>query len=74
VLLAAGYILLLYAKPTRRCSRCHGERVTIRRTWLRGRVRTRRCRRCSGTGRSRRLGATFLHRLIQSVKAERNRP
>ncbi len=47
VLLAAAAILIAWSKPTRRCPRCHGQRVQITRHWLTGRQHTRPCRRCS---------------------------
>ncbi|HEX9520516.1 MAG TPA: hypothetical protein VF940_30585, partial [Streptosporangiaceae bacterium] len=63
VLLAAAAILIAWSKPTRRCPRCHGQRVQITRHWLTGRQHTRPCRRCSSTGRVPRLGGAALHRL-----------
>ena len=66
--LAAGYVLLALARPTRRCPRCSGERIT-RTRW---RHRIRPCRRCTGTGRAPRLLAPVIHRTYWLVKHERN--
>ena len=65
------YVLVAIARPTRKCGRCHGERVQFTRHWLTGKARTRPCRRCSGTGRVPRFGARTIHRLIWSVRRER---
>jgi len=62
---AAGYALSLYLRPIHACPRCHGTRVT--RT-ARGRISM--CRRCDGTGRTRRLGATAVHRFYWSARGE----
>jgi hypothetical protein len=70
---AVVYVLVAVALPTRRCGRCHGDRVQFTRHWLTGRARTRPCRRCSGTGRVPRLGGRTIHRLIWSVRGERDR-
>ena len=67
--LAAGYVLLALATPTRTCPRCRGERVTITR-W---RHRIRPCRRCSGTGRAPRLLAPLIHRTYWLIRHERTR-
>ena len=58
----AGYAVSLYLVPWRACARCHGTRVTS------GSIRrTKMCTRCSGTGRTRRLGATAVHRFYWSA-------
>ncbi|MDA8321418.1 MAG: hypothetical protein M0030_16660 [Actinomycetota bacterium] len=66
--LAAGYVALALARPTRRCPRCRGERVMT--TRIRHRIRA--CRRCSATGRAPRLLAPVIHRTYWLVKYERN--
>ena len=66
--LAAGYVALALARPTRRCPRCHGERIT-RTRW---RHRIRPCRRCSATGRAPRLLAPVIHRTYWTIRHERN--
>ncbi len=66
--LAAGYVLLALARPTRRCPRCNGQRVMVTR-W---RARYRPCRRCSATGRAPRRLAPVIHRTYWLVKHERN--
>ncbi len=60
---AAGYAVFLYFWPWRNCPRCHGTRVN------RGSTRRRIgiCKRCSGTGRTRRIGATTVHRFYWSA-------
>ena len=60
---AAAWAASLYLWPHRNCPRCHGARGTASRS---GR-RTRLCTRCSGTGRTRRPGATAVHRFYWSV-------
>ena len=73
-LLAAAlvvYGLVAVALPTHQCPRCHGKRVRFIK--VSGKTRTRPCRRCSGTGRTPRLGARTIHRLIWSVRSERNK-
>ena len=69
LVLAAGYVALALARPTRRCPRCHGERIT-RTRW---RHRIRPCRRCSATGRAPRLLAPVIHRTYWLVKHEKTR-
>jgi len=64
--IAAGYAISLYLWPIRKCSRCQGARVIHHAA--RG---FRTCPRCSGTGRTRRLGATAMHRFYWSVLGER---
>jgi len=66
---AAGYLLSLYAWPLRPCPRCHGTRVNRGSTGRRFGL----CKRCDGTGRTRRLGATTVHRLYWSVLGDRLR-
>jgi hypothetical protein len=56
----AGYAVSLLLFPWRSCPRCHGTRVTTGR-------RTRMCTRCSGTGRTRRIGTTAVHRFYWSA-------
>ncbi len=63
-----GYVLLALSRPTRRCPRCKGERVTLTR-W---RHRIRPCRRCSGTGRAPRLLGPLIHRTYWTIRHERN--
>jgi hypothetical protein len=60
---AAGYAASLYLWPWRTCPRCGGTRLN------RGSTRRRigMCTRCSGTGRTRRLGATAVHRFYWSA-------
>jgi len=60
---AAGYAVSLYFWPWRNCPRCHGTRVNPGST----RRRHGRCTRCSGTGRTRRIGATAVHRFYWSA-------
>lgn len=62
--IAAGYAVSLYLFPWRACPRCRGARVTTRR-------RTRMCARCSGTGRTRRIGATAVHRFCWSAVGDK---
>ena len=57
---AGAYAVSLYLWPWRNCPRCHGTRVKTRR-------RIGMCKRCSGTGRTRRIGATAVHRFYWSV-------
>jgi hypothetical protein len=61
--IAAGYAVSLYLWPWRTCPRCHGTRVNRGST---GR-RIGMCKRCSGAGRTRRLGATAVHRFYLSA-------
>ena len=65
---AIGYVLLALARPTRRCPRCHGERIT-RSGW---RHRIIPCRRCSGTGRAPRRLGPLIHRTYWTIRHERN--
>lgn len=67
--LAAGYVLLVFARPTRACPRCHGERVTV--THWRHRIKP--CRRCSATGRAPRFLAPAIHRQYHTIRNERTR-
>jgi DnaJ-class molecular chaperone len=71
---AVVYVLVAVARPTHPCPRCHGDRIQFTRHWLTGKARTRPCRRCSGTGRVPRFGARTIHRLIWSVRQEKNKP
>ena len=66
---AACYLLSLYVWPLRPCPRCHGTRVNRGSTGRRFGL----CKRCGGTGRTRRLGATTVHRLYWSVLGDRLR-
>ena len=66
---AACYLLSLYVWPLRPCSRCHGTRVNRGSTGRRFGL----CKRCGGTGRTRRPGATTVHRLYWSVLGDRLR-
>jgi hypothetical protein len=65
--IAAGYAVLLYLCPLRKCTRCHGTRVTHGS----GR-RVRSCTRCGGTGRIRRIGATTVHRFYWSALGDQH--
>ena len=67
--IAAGYAVSLYFWPHRNCPRCRGARVTHGGGSLRPRFKA--CRRCSSTGRTRRIGATAVHRFYWSVLGER---
>jgi hypothetical protein len=69
----SSWVLIAVALPTRKCGRCHGDRVQFTKHWLTGKARTRPCRRCSGTGRTPRLGARTVHRLIWSAARERSK-
>jgi len=66
IAIGAGYAVSLYLWPWRNCPRCGGTRVNRGST---GR-RIGMCKRCSGTGRTRRLGATAVHRFYWSVLGE----
>jgi len=66
---AAGYLVSLYVSPLRPCPRCGGARVNRGSTGRRFGL----CKRCGGTGRTRRLGATTVHRLYWSVLGDRLR-
>ena len=66
---AALYLLSLYAWPLRPCPRCHGTRVNRGSTGRRFGL----CKRCGGAGRTRRLGATTVHRFYWSVFGDRLR-
>jgi hypothetical protein len=70
---AVAYVLVVIAKPTKRCGRCHGDRIQFTRHWLTGKARTRPCRRCSGTGRTPWPLARTVHRNIWAVRRERDR-
>jgi hypothetical protein len=65
IAIAAGYAVSLYLWPIRACSRCKGARVISHRA--RG---FRSCPRCAGTGRTRRIGATAIHRFYWSARGE----
>jgi hypothetical protein len=65
--IAAGYAASLYLWPLRKCTRCHGTRVTHGP----GR-RVRSCKRCGGTGRIRRIGATAVHRFYWSALGDQH--
>jgi hypothetical protein len=66
IAITAGYAVSLYLKPWRNCPRCGGTRINKSAT---GR-RISMCRRCDGTGKTRRLGATAVHRFYWSVLGE----
>ncbi len=66
---AACYLLSLYVWPFRPCARCGGARVNGGSTGRRFGL----CKRCGGTGRTRRLGATTVHRFYWSVLGDRLR-
>jgi len=66
LLALVGWLLLVLARPTRRCARCKGERVA--RSWLTGRMGG--CKRCRSTGRHYRLGAVLVHRIKWIIVAE----
>ncbi len=69
LVLAAGYVLLTLARPTRRCPRCEGQRIS-RTRW---RKRIVPCRRCSGTGRAPRMLGPLIHRTYWLIRSERTR-
>lgn len=69
LLAGVGYAVSLYVWPLRPCPRCKGERVNRGSTGRRFGL----CKRCAGTGRTRRLGATAVHRFYWSVVGERLR-
>ncbi|MQA87261.1 MAG: hypothetical protein GEV03_22190 [Streptosporangiales bacterium] len=75
VLAAAGYALFLLTSPTRTCPRCDGTRIDKRRRHIRRRIRRRirACRRCRSTGRTRRIGATTVHRLYWHTIGDQTR-
>jgi DnaJ-class molecular chaperone len=64
---AAGYAISLYFWPWRPCPRCRGTRVNRGTTGK----RIGMCKRCRGTGRTRRTGATAVHRFYWSVLGNR---
>ena len=66
---AAGYAASLYLRPLRTCPRCHGTRVNRGSTGRRFGL----CKRCGGTGRTRRIGATTVHRFYWSAVGDRLR-
>lgn len=70
---AAVSLLVAFAKPTRACPYCGGERVLHCKEWPSGRELTLPCKRCSVTGRVPRWGAVTVHRLYWAIRAERNR-
>ena len=63
------YLLVVAARPTRSCRRCHGKRVVQH--WLTRKYMA--CPRCRATGRQYRFGATAVHRFLQIVKSERSK-
>ncbi len=63
---AAAYAVSLYLHPLRTCPRCRGARITG--TGRRGRM----CARCAGTGRTRRIGATAVHRFYWSARGDQH--
>jgi hypothetical protein len=65
----AGYAVSLYLWPFRPCPRCHGERVNRGSTGRRFGL----CTRCAGTGRTRRIGATAIHRAYWSITGDQLR-
>ena len=66
---AAGYLVSLYVWPLRPCPRCHGTRVNRGSTGRQFGL----CKRCGVTGRTRRIGATTVHRFYWSVFGDRLR-
>lgn len=54
-IVGAGYVLLVIVHPVHRCPRCRGGRV------IPGRGR---CPTCKGAGKTVRLGAGVVHRLL----------
>ena len=66
---AAGYAISLYFWPWRACPRCKGTRVNPGST----RRRIGMCKRCAGTGRTRRIGATAVHRFYWSALGDQLR-
>lgn len=65
---AAGYAVSLYVWPWRTCPRCRGTRVNPGST----RRRYGMCKRCAGTGRTRRSGATAVHRFYWSALGDQH--
>lgn len=63
--LLAGYALLCLVKPLRKCPKCKGTRVVEH-----GRGH-QPCDRCHATGKTRRLGATAVHRFFWSAGGDR---
>src|ERR1039457_4550814 len=64
----AVYVLIVLAHPTKKCGRCHGNRVILPKPGKRGkRGRAKPCTRCKVTGRHYRFGATAIHRFRWSV-------
>jgi hypothetical protein len=59
-------IVVVTVSPTRKCRRCHGERVT-RHRWT-GKII--RCPRCDGRGRHPRFGAAVVHRMRRAIRDE----
>ena len=57
----AVYCLICLLSPTRGCPRCRGTRVGGS-----GR-KIQACTKCKGTGRTRRIGATAVHRFVWSI-------
>lgn len=61
--IVAAYALSLFVWPWRPCPRCRGTRVNPGSN----RRRYGMCTRCAGTGRTRRIGATAVHRFYWSA-------
>jgi hypothetical protein len=63
------YVLIVLASPTKRCGKCHGNRVTMPKPRKNGKPRgkPKPCQRCKVTGRHYRLGATAIHRTKWSI-------
>jgi hypothetical protein len=67
--LLAGYAISLYLWPSRPCPRCGGTRLHRGSTSHRFSL----CTRCAGTGRTRRPGATTIHRAYWSIASDQHR-
>jgi DnaJ-class molecular chaperone len=55
------YALVCLVSSTRRCARCGGTSV------CRNESQVRTCAQCRGAGRTRRIGATTVHRFVWSA-------
>lgn len=59
VIMSAGYLLLLIARPVHACPNCGGRKV------VRNGRSFRPCKRCKGSGKAYRRGAILMHRLLR---------
>jgi hypothetical protein len=67
----AAWVLSLYLHPFGRCPRCHGTRMVMRGT--KRKPRPVQCKACKGVGRRQRPGSRAVHRIIRSIRRERDR-